>query len=92
MTRPTLKQTGMQHGVLVFCEGTDLCTIDFKDIHFRDSVAVSTNITHRRSITQINQHEHVYTKVLTLRKGTNVFGTIVCQYIIYEQRTSIANY
>jgi len=69
MTRSTLKQTGMQHGVLVFCEGTDLCTIDFKDIHFRDSVAVFANITHKRNIIQINQHEHVYTKVLTLRKG-----------------------
>lgn len=69
MTRSTLKQTGMQHGVLVFCEGTDLCTIDFKDIHFRDSVAVSKNILHKRRIIQINQHEHVYTKVLTLRTG-----------------------
>lgn len=91
MTRSTLKQTSMQHGVIVFCEGTDLCTIDFKDIHFRDSVAVFANITHKRSIIQINQHEHVYTKVLTLRKGTNVFGTILGQYIIYEQRTIIAN-
>jgi len=81
----------MQHGVLVFCEGTDLCTIDFKDIHFRDSAAVFANM-HKRSIIQINQHEHVYTKALTLRNGTNVFGTIFGQYIIYEQRTSIANY
>jgi hypothetical protein len=23
---------------LVFCEGTDLCTIDFKDIQFRDCI------------------------------------------------------
>jgi hypothetical protein len=92
MTRSTLKQTGMQHGVLVFCEGTDLCTIDFKDIHFRDSVAVSTNIMYKRSNIQPNQHEHVYTKVLTLCKGTNVFRNILCQYIIYEQRTSITNF
>jgi hypothetical protein len=40
MTWSTLKQTGIP---LVICEGTDLYTIDFKDIHFRDSAAVFTN-------------------------------------------------
>lgn len=40
----SFKETVMQARSTTICEGTDLCTIDFKDIHFRDSVVVFTNI------------------------------------------------
>jgi hypothetical protein len=57
MTWSTLKQTGI---LLVFCEGTDLCIIDFKDIYFRDSAAVFTNRMNKwSSIYFIMQHEYV---------------------------------